>query len=80
MVDATIPSIVKVTDISLVAELPDIVSPSTKVPVILASLSSVTELLHCCVTRESITTAVAPDVAPVITWLITSSPLTPAAA
>ena len=42
-----------------------------------ASLSSVTELLPCCVTRESKTTAVAPDVAPVITWLITSEPLTP---
>ena len=80
VVDATIASIVNVTSTSLVDELPVIVSPSTKVPLMFASLNSVTDVAPCCRTSESITTAVALDVPPVITWLITSSPLIPAPA
>ena len=66
-VDATIASMVNVTSTSLAVEFATIVSPSTKVPVMFAILNSVTDVAPCCKTRESMTTAVAPEVWPVMT-------------
>ena len=71
---------VNVTSTSLVLDVAVIVSPSVNVPTIFCNSNSVTAKLPCVNVDEDTTTAVAPDDAPVISWLITSSPVTLAAA
>ena len=65
---------VNVTSRSLVTDVAVIVSPSVNVPTIFCNSNSVTAKFPCVKVDEDTTTAVAPDDAPVITWLITSSP------
>ena len=67
---------VNVTSTSLVLDVPVIVSPSTNVPSTLCNSNSVTANKPCVNDWDDTTTAVAPDVLPVMTWLITSSPVT----
>ena len=65
-VDATIPFTTNETSTSLTVELPVTVSPSVNVPTTLSSSNSVTETAACWLTMVLITTAVAPEVWPVI--------------
>ena len=72
MVDVTKDCTVNVMLTSLVVEIPVIISVSVNVPLIGTISSIVTEslnvadVLDCCVVRELITVAVAPEVPPVI--------------
>ena len=67
---------VNVTSTSLVIDVPVIISPSVNVPTRLCNSNSVTANSPCVNVDEDTTIAVAPDDAPVISWLITSSPTT----
>ena len=71
---------VNVTSTSLVVDVAVIVSPSVNVPTIFCNSNSVTAKFPCVKVDEDTTTAVAPDVPPVIIWLITSEPSMLAAA
>ena len=68
------------TSTSLVLDMALIISPSVNVPLILCNSNSVTAKSPCVNEVDDTTTAVASDDWPVITWLITSSPSTLAAA
>ena len=82
MVDVTKDCTVNVIFTSLVDEIPVMISVSVNVPSIGTISNIVTESLNvadvfdCCVVRELITVAVAPDVPPVIIWLTSSYPET----
>jgi len=73
----TIEETVKDTSTSLEVEFPVIVSPSVNVPTIFASSNSVIDCIPSLNVITSLTVAVAPEDCPVITWLRTSSPVTP---
>ena len=76
VVDKTEPT-VNSTVTSLSVEFALIFSPSVKVPVTLAILSSVIESVPCKRPAALSTVATAPEVCPVINWLTISSPVTP---
>ena len=73
----TIEDTVKDTSTSLEIEFPVITSSSINVPTIFASSNSVTDCIPSWNVITSLTVAVAPELAPVIIWLRTSSPVTP---